>query len=176
MTPGLRSPGRYSAGVQRQYTGTAGKITNCQIGTFLSYVDPDRHNRHRVLIDRELYVPKSWFADPGRLEQACIDGGQVVFATKPQQAWAMIQRAADDPDMLFGWVTGDEAYGGNGPLRGGLEGRGLGYVMAVSCDHQVVLATGKKRADQLVAGLDDRAWQRYSCGPGSKGERHYDWA
>jgi SRSO17 transposase len=170
---GFEKSGRHSAGVQRQYTGTAGKITNCQIGTFLSYVDPDRH---RVLIDRELYVPKSWFADGERLEEAGIDGEQARFATKPQQAWAMIERAADDPDMLFGWVTGDEAYGDNGPLRARLEGRGLGYVMAVSRDHQVALATGKKRADQLVAGLDDRAWQRYSCGPGSKGERYYDWA
>jgi SRSO17 transposase len=164
---GFEKAGRRSAGVQRQYTGTAGKITNCQIGVFLSYVDP---GRHRVLIDRELYLPRSWFAAPDRLTDAAVPDG-VAFATKPEQAWAMIERDADDADFLFGWVTGDEAYGDNGPLRIKLEGRGLAYVMAVSCDHQVTLAGGTKRADHLAAELDPGAWQRYSCGPGSKGER-----
>lgn len=166
---GFEKSGRRSAGVQRQYTGTAGKITNCQIGVFLSYVDP---GRHRVLIDRELYLPKSWFAAPGRLTDAGVPD-EVVFRTKPEQAWAMIERAADDPGFLFGWVNGDEAYGDNGPLRTKLEKRGLAYVMAVSCDHQVILATGKQQADHLTADLAADAWQRYSCGPGSKGERYY---
>jgi SRSO17 transposase len=169
---GFLKAGRRSAGVQRQYTGTAGKITNCQIGVFLSYVDP---GRRRVLVDRELYLPKSWFAAPDRLIDAGVPD-EVVFRTKPEQAWAMIERAADDPEFIFGWVTGDEAYGDNGPLRAKLEGRALNYVMAVSCDHQVTLAGRKRRADQVAAELDDQAWQRYSCGPGSKGERYYDWA
>ena len=169
---GFLKTGRRSVGVQRQYTGTAGKITNCQIGVFLSYVDP---GRHRVLVDRELYLPKSWFAVPDRLTDAGV-GDDLAFATKPEQAWTMIERAADDVDFVFGWVTADEAYGDNGPLRTKLEGRALAYVMAVSCDHQVTLATGKKRADHLAAELDPGAWQRYSCGPGSKGERWYDWA
>jgi SRSO17 transposase len=169
---GFEKAGRRSAGVQRQYTGTAGKITNCQIGVFCSYVDP---GRHRVLIDRELYVPKSWFADGDRLADAGV-GEEVAFATKPELAWAMIERAADDPGFTFGWVTGDEAYGDNGPLRVKLEGRRLNYVMAVSCDHQVTLPTGKHRADRLAAALAADAWQRVSCGPGSKGQRYYDWA
>jgi SRSO17 transposase len=122
-----------------------------------------------------LYLPRSWFAAPDRLTDAAVPDG-VAFATKPEQVWAMIERDADDADFLFGWVTGDEAYGDNGPLRTKLEGRGLAYVMAVSCDHQVTLAGGTKRADHLAAELDPGAWQRYSCGPGSKGERRYDWA
>src|SRR5690606_40689174 len=91
-TPVFRS-GRRSAGVQRQYTGTAGKITNCQIGVFCSYANPDRQ---RVLIDRELYLPESWFADPGRLVDAGVPE-HTRFATKPELAWKMIERAADDP-------------------------------------------------------------------------------
>lgn len=169
---GFEKKGRRSAGVQRQYTGTAGKITNCQIGVFLSYVDP---GRHRVLIDRELYVPKSWFADGDRLADAGVPD-EVRFSTKPELAWAMVERAAEDPGFDFGWVTGDEAYGDNGPLRTRLEKRRLNYVMAVSRDHQIVLAGEKIRADRLAAALDADAWQRYSCGPGSKGERYYDWA
>jgi SRSO17 transposase len=169
---GFEKAGRRSAGVQRQYTGTVGKITNCQIGVFCSYVDP---GRRRVLIDRELYVPRSWFAAPDRLADAGV-GDDLVFATKPELAWAMIERAADDPAFTFGWVTGDEAYGDNGPLRTKLEKRHLNYVMAVSCDHQVRLPTGKHRADRLATELPADAWQRHSCGPGSKGERYYDWA
>ena len=110
---GFEKKGLCSAGVQRQYTGTAGKITNCQIGVFCSYVNPDRA---RVLIDRELYLPESWFADPDRLAGAGVPGG-TGFATKPELAWRMIERAADDPLLTFGWVTGDEAYGDNTALR-----------------------------------------------------------
>jgi hypothetical protein len=110
---GFEKKGRRSAGVQRQYTGTAGKITNCRIGVFCSYVNP---GRQRVLIDRELYLPESWFADPGRLADAGVPE-RARFATKPELAWRMIERAADDPLLVFGWVTGDEAYGDNTALR-----------------------------------------------------------
>lgn len=169
---GFEKKGRRSAGVQRQYTGTAGKITNCQIGVFCSYVSPDRQ---RVLIDRELYLPASWHEDPRRLAEAGVPDG-TRFATKPELAWRMIERAADDPLMAFGWVTGDEAYGDNTVLRGRCQSRGLNHVMAVSCDHPLVLAGGRTRADQAFAALGAAAWQRYSCGQGAKGHRFYDWA
>jgi SRSO17 transposase len=169
---GFEKKGRCSAGVQRQYTGTAGKITSCQIGVFASYVNPDRQ---RVLIDRELYLPASWFAGPDRLADAGAPAG-TVFATKPELAWRMIERAADDPLLSLGWVTGDEAYGDNTVLRGHCRSRGLGHVFAVSCDHPLVLAGTKTRADAAFAALDRDAWQRYSCGDGAKGRRFYDWA
>jgi SRSO17 transposase len=144
--------------VQRQYTGTAGKITNCQIGVFCSYVNPDRQ---RVLIDRELYVPASWFADPGRLADAGVPA-TAEFATKPEPAWRMTERAADDPLLVFGWVTGDEAYGDNTALRDRCRSRGLNYVFAVSCDHPIVLVGTKTRADHAFAALTKMARQRYS--------------
>jgi SRSO17 transposase len=169
---GFEKKGRRSAGVQRQYTGTAGKITNCQIGVFCSYVNPDRQ---RVLIDRELYLPESWFADPARLADAGVAAG-TVFATKPELAWRMIERACDDPLLTFGWVAGDEAYGDNTRLRRRCQSRGLNYVFAVSCDHPLQLAGAKTRADHAFAALDADAWQRYSCGDGAKGKRLYDWA
>nr|BFE28673.1 hypothetical protein GCM10010200_009240 [Actinomadura rugatobispora] len=106
---GFENKGRRSAGVQRQYTGTVGKITNCQIGVFCSYVNPAKD---RVLIDRELYPPESRLAGPERLAEAGVPDG-TVFATKPELAWRMIERACDDPLLVFGWVTGDEAYGDN---------------------------------------------------------------
>src|SRR5690606_23952214 len=164
--------GRRSAGVQRQYTGTAGKITNCQIGVFCSYANPDRQ---RVLIDRELYLPESWFADPGRLVDAGVPE-HTRFATKPELAWKMIERAADDPLLVFGWVTGDEAYGDNTALRQRCAGRGVNYVFAVSCDHPLVLGGARTRADAAFADLGQAAWQRVSCGDGAKGRRWYDWA
>ncbi|CAM4383097.1 IS701 family transposase [Nocardiopsis rhodophaea] len=169
---GFEKKGRRSAGVQRQYTGTAGKITNCQIGVFCSYVNPDQQ---RVLVDRELYVPESWFAEADRLVEAGIPQG-TAFATKPELAWRMIERAADDPLLTFAWVTADEAYGDNTRLRERCKSRGLSHVMAVACDHPLVLAGVKTRADAAFAALDAQAWQRYSCGPGAKGQRFYDWA
>jgi SRSO17 transposase len=169
---GFEKKGRCSAGVQRQYTGTAGKITNCQIGVFASYVNP---SGQRVLIDRELYVPASWFAAPNRLAEAGVPA-HAVFATKPELAWQMIERAADDPLLSFGWVTGDEAYGDNTWLRQRCQSRGLNHVFAVSCDHPLVLAGEKTRADAAFAALAEDAWQRYSCGDGAKGHRFYDWA
>ena len=169
---GFEKSGRCSAGVQRQYTGTAGKITNCQIGVFLAYVVP---GGRRALIDRDLYVPRSWAADRKRCQAAGIpeDTG---FATKPELAKAMIKRVLA-AGLLFGWFTADEAYGDNGPLREWLEATGIAYVVAVSCDHRVPIGAGKAiRTDTLAATIPARGWQRVSCGPGSKGERLYDWA
>ncbi|MBB4772163.1 SRSO17 transposase [Actinomadura catellatispora] len=126
-------------------------------------------------IDRELYVPGSWFTDPDRLADAGVPDA-AVFATKPELAWRMIERAADDPLLVFGWVTGDEAYGDNTALRARCRARGLNHVFAVSCDHPVVLSRTKTRVDHAFAALEDGAWQRYSAGPGAKGQRYYDWA
>jgi SRSO17 transposase len=169
---GFEKSGRCAAGVQRQYTGTAGKITNCQIGVFLAYVVP---GGPRALIDRDLYVPRSWAADRGRCAAAGIpeDTG---FATKPELAKAMIKRVLT-AGLVSGWFTADEAYGDNGPLRQWLEATGIAYVVAVSCDHRVPIGAGKAiRADTLAAKVPARGWQRVSCGPGSKGDRLYDWA
>ena len=169
---GFEKSGACSAGVQRQYTGTAGKITNCQIGVFLAYAVP---GGGRALIDRELYVPRSWTGDPERCAAAGIPPG-TAFATKPQLARAMIKRAAA-AGIPFAWFTADEAYGDNGPLREWLEESGIAYVVAVARDHRVPAGAGRViRADTLAAKIPPAAWQRVSCGPGSKGDRFYDWA
>ena len=170
---GFEKTGARSAGVQRQYTGTAGKITNCQVGVFLAYAVPAAGTR--VLVDRELYIPQSWTGDPGRCAQAGIPE-DAKFATKPQLAEKMIERAIR-AGLPFSWFTADEAYGGNGKLRAWLEEQKVAYVVAVSCDHRVPAGAGRTmRADRLAAKVPVRGWQRYSCGPGSKGERWYDWA
>jgi SRSO17 transposase len=170
---GFLKSGRQSAGVQRQYTGTAGKITNCQIGVFLAYAVPARGRR--VLIDRELYLPRSWREDEGRCAAAGIPG-ELEFATKPALAQKMVERAIK-AGLPFAWFTADEAYGDNGKLRDWLQGAGIAYVVAVACDTQVPAGAGRMiRADQLAAQVPARGWQRMSCGPGSKGERLYDWA
>ena len=169
---GFLKAGSCSAGVQRQYTGTAGKITNCQVGVFLAYAVP---GGGRALIDRELYVPRCWTQDRERCAAAGIPQ-ETRFATKPQLARAMIGRvlAAGIP---FAWFTADEVYGDNGPLREWLESAGVAYVVAVSCDHRVPAGAGRViRADKLAAKIPAAAWQRVSCGPGSKGDRVYDWA
>lgn len=168
---GFEKKGTCSAGVQRQYTGTAGKITNCQIGVFLGYAG----RLGRALVDRELYLPRSsWSDDPVRRARAKVPE-HVGFATKPQLLQAMIERAIT-AGVPFGWVTADEAYGDNGPLRRFLHGRRINYVLAVSCAHHVTTGVGRLRADVLAQTLPDSAWQRRSCGNGAKGHRWYDWA
>jgi SRSO17 transposase len=162
--------GRHSVGVQRQYTGTAGRIENAQVAVFVTYSTTVGH----TLIDREIYLPASWTGDPDRLTAAGVPEG-TVFATKPQLAARMLARALD-AGVSAGWVAGDEVYGNGPALRAGLEARGVGYVLAVACDHRVVTAVGKQRADALVARLPRRAWQRQSAGRGAKGHRYYDWA
>jgi SRSO17 transposase len=168
---GFEKKGTCSAGVQRQYTGTAGKITNCQIGVFLAYAS----GRGRALVDRELYLPRSsWSDDPVRRGRAKVPS-HVGFATKPQLLQAMIERAIA-AKVPFGWVTADEAYGDNGPLRRFLDQRRINYVLAVSRAHQVTTGVSRLRADALVKTLPGSAWQRRSCGNGAKGHRWYDWA
>ena len=159
-----------TAGVQRQYTGTAGRIENAQVAVYLSYAGPAGY----ALIDRELYLPRSWTDDPVRCRAAGIpaDAG---FATKPQLARRMIERAVT-AGMPFAWAAGDEVYGDNGPLRGWLEDSQVRYVLAVSCDHRVPAGAGHLRADALAARLPRRSWQRLSAGDGAKGRRYHDWA
>jgi SRSO17 transposase len=157
--------------VQRQYTGTAGRIENAQVAVYLGYAAPRGH----TLIDRELYLPKSWTADENRCAAAGIPA-TASFATKPQLARRMIERAVV-ATVPFAWVAGDEVYGGNGKLRAWLEDQRIAYVLAVACDHRVPASAGRTvRADQLAARMPRRAWQRLSAGDGAKGHRWYDWA
>jgi SRSO17 transposase len=162
--------GAATAGVRRQYTGTAGRAENAQVAVYLSYAGRGGH----ALIDRELYVPKSWTADPARCRAAGIPA-EAGFATKPALARAMIARTLD-AGVPAAWVTGDEVYGADPGLRADLEDRRAGYVLAVACDHHVAVAAGKRRADELAACLPRSAWQRYSADPGAQGHRCYDWA
>src|ERR687894_678332 len=166
---GFLKKGDKSAGVQRQYSGTAGRIENCQLGVFLTYVS----TRGRALIDRELYLPVSWTDDRERCGEAGI-GADVEFATKPVLAQHMLQRLLDSRAEV-GWFSADEAYGDNPGLRAWLEDKDLNYVMAVSCDARFTTPTGPARADDLAAAAPRTGWQRLSAGPGSKGHRLYDW-
>jgi SRSO17 transposase len=168
---GFLKKGRMSAGVARQYTGTAGRVENCQVGVFLAYCTPDGA---RALIDRELYIPKKWAEDRERCRAAGIADG-VRFATKPELAEAMVSRAVK-AGVPFKWVTGDEAYGGNPGLREFLEGEEIPYVLAVACNAMIETKAGAKRADELARLVPAEAWQRLSCADGSKGPRLYDWA
>jgi SRSO17 transposase len=162
--------GTTTAGVQRQYTGTAGRVDNAQVAVWLVYASSSGH----ALVDRELYLPRSWTADPGRCQAAGVPD-QVGFATKPALARRMLGRALD-AGVPAGWVAGDEVYGADPGLRAELEARGIGYVLAVACDHPVRAGGTTQRADALAAKVPARAWQCVSAGKGAKGHRYYDWA
>lgn len=170
---GFAKKGRKSAGVQRQYSGTLGRIDNCQIGTFLGYVNPAGD---RVLIDRELYIPKeSWFDDPYRCAEADIPV-DVEFATRPQQVAAMLDRAVA-ADVPFAWFTADEEFGQNPGLRKHLENAGTAYVMAIPKNTEITDATGRQATiEESSARVRPTNWIRRSCGIGSKGYRVYEWA
>jgi SRSO17 transposase len=169
---GFVKKGMHSIGVQRQYSGTAGRIENSQVAVFLSYASP----RGRALIDRRVYLPRSWTDDPDRCTAAGIPD-QVQFATKPELALQMVT-AAVAAGVGAAWVASDELYGDNRAFRDGVQALGLGYVLAVSRNHLIPVDGGKTRvrADRLAAELSDTAWHRYSAGTGSKGPRWYDWA
>jgi SRSO17 transposase len=168
---GFLKKGTRSAGVQRQYSGTAGRVENCQIGTFLAYASPRGH----ALIDRELYVPESWTADRARCQGAGIPD-EVEFATKPRQAMAMLGRAID-AGVAFAWVTADEAYGQVKYLRVWLEQHDAPYVLATKCNDTLITSdAGERRAEELISELPARAWRRLSVGAGAHGPRDYDWA
>jgi SRSO17 transposase len=170
---GFAKKGKKSAGVQRQYSGTLGRIDNCQIGTFLAYVNTAGD---RVLIDRELYIPKkSWFGDPGRCAEAGIPP-ELEFATRPAQVAAMIRRALA-AGVGFRWFTADEEFGQNPGLRDYLEDEHLAYVMAIPKSTEFTDATGRVVTIKDLPGqLHPNAWHRRACGIGTKGFRVYDWA
>jgi SRSO17 transposase len=170
---GFVKKGTRSAGVARQYTGTAGRIENAQVGVFLAYAS----RAEVALIDRDLYLPKVWTDDRTRCRAAGIDG-DVEFATKPQLGQVMLQRALD-AGVPFGWVTGDTVYGGDRRLRMWLEQHAIPHVMAVKCTEPLLAMTdrgpGQVPAEQLLAGVPAAHWLRLSAGQGSKGKRLYDW-
>jgi SRSO17 transposase len=167
---GFLKKGTKSAGVQRQYSGTAGRIENCQIGVLLAFAG--RHGR--AFLDRELYLPEEWAQDAPRRKEAGIPKG-VRFATKPALAVRMIERALDG-GVQAAWVTGDEVYGSDGKLRRALEQRRQAYVLAVRSDQAVCVGFQQHRVKALTAALPAEAWQRLSAGDGAKGPRWYDWA
>ena len=167
---GFVKKGTRSAGVQRQYSGTAGRVENCQLGVFCAYATA----KGRALIDRELYLPKSWTDDRGRCREAGVPD-DVQFAAKTELARAMLGRALD-AGVPAAWVTADEAYGRDGKFRAWLEQRRIGYVVAVAANQAVRGDAGTSRADVLAAHAPGQAWKRRSCGDGSKGPRVFDWA
>lgn len=159
-----------TVGVQRQYTGTAGRVENAQVAVYLTYAGARGH----AMIDRELYLPRSWTEDDQRCAQAGVPD-DIEFLTKPALAAGMICRALD-AGAPARWVAGDEVYGADPALRTELEIRRVGYVLGIGCDRRVPTAFGLVRADTLTARLPKRAWQRLSAGAGAKGQRYYDWA
>src|SRR3982750_4339600 len=170
---GFLKQGRASCGVGRQYTGSAGKIANCQIGVFAAYVSDKGH----ALIDRALYLPKAWTDDPARRAATHIPPG-TVFATKPRLARGVIKRAIA-AGVPFGWVAGDTIYG-VGEIEMALRRAGKGYVLGANAT-DVFHSWGQKpsvagTAEAIAAGLEAGAWQRLSAGDGTKGERLSDWA
>jgi SRSO17 transposase len=162
--------GTATVAVQRQYTGTAGRIENAQVAVYLTYATRAGHAQ----IDRALYLPASWAGDQERRAAAGVPA-DAEFATKPELARQMIVRALDG-GAAAPWVAGDEVYGADPRLRRELENHATGYVLAVACSHHVRTAAGPQRADAIAAALPRRAWQRLSAGQGSKGPRYYDWA
>lgn len=162
--------GTRSVGVRRQYTGTAGRIENAQVAVYLTYAAPGGH----AFVDRALYLPKSWCDDHDRRARAGVPEA-VGFATKPQLAAAMIDRAVK-AGASASWVAGDEVYGGDAMLRARIRARGLGYVMQTAANRHVTTAVGKIPVRDLAARMPATAWQTYSAGEGSKGPRYYSWA
>lgn len=170
---GFLKQGKASCGVGRQYTGSAGKITNCQIGVFASYVSRHGH----AFIDRALYLPKAWTDDPERLAAAHVPDN-VRFATKPALALTMIERAIAS-NVPFSWVAADSVYG-VGDIEMALKRAAKGYVLGVSANHPF-RSWGKPlavagTAKDIAEALPEDSWQRLSAGDGTKGARLHDWA
>jgi len=170
---GFLKQGKASCGVARQYTGSAGKITNCQIGVFAAYVSRHGH----AFIDRALYLPKAWTSDPARMAGAHVPP-DTSFATKPALALTMVDRAIA-AGVPFAWVAADTVYG-TGEVEMALRGAGKGYVLGVSATSQFNSWGAKPpvagTAAEIAGKLDPAAWRRLSAGAGAKGERLFDWA
>src|SRR5689334_11585319 len=170
---GFLKQGKASCGVARQYTGSAGKVTNCQIGVFAAYVSRHGH----ALIDRALYLPKAWTDDPARLAAAHVPPG-ITFATKPRLALTIIERAIA-AEVPFAWVAADSVYG-VGEIETALRRSGKGYVLGVNAAHPFNSWGDKPpvagTAEAIARDLEPAAWRRLSAGEGAKGPRLYDWA
>jgi SRSO17 transposase len=170
---GFLKQGKASCGVARQYTGSAGKITNCQIGVFAAYVSDKGH----AFIDRRLYLPQDWTKNPARLRAAHVPE-EVGFTTKPRLALDMIEGAIN-AGVSFGWVAADTVYG-TGEVEMALRRSGKGYVLGVSATQPFNSWIGKPEvagtAEAIARGLEPSAWVRLSAGEGTKGARLYDWA
>ena len=166
---GFVKKGKHSVGVSRQYSGTAGRIENCQIGVFLSYASPLGH----TLLDRELYLPSSWTDDRERCRRAAVPDKR-EFKTKPELAQQMLERTFA-AGITFAFITGDSVYGDNRPLRQWLEERKQSYVLAVSGKETVWRLKQQYSVKALLSSLPSEGWQRLSAGTGTKGVRWYDW-
>jgi SRSO17 transposase len=167
---GFLKKGAKSVGVKRQYSGTAGRIENCQVGVFLCYAT----SQGAALIDRALYLPKDWAEDPERRTEAGVPEA-LTFQTKPRLAEAMIARALD-AGMPSAWVTGDTIYGSDRRLRMFLEQRQQPFVLAVPKNEKLWHGgPDYYAASELAAKVEPEAWRRLSAGEGSKGPRFYDW-
>ena len=171
---GFLKKGEKSVGVQRQYSGTAGRIENSQIGVFLAYAS----GKGRTLLDRELYLPQVWAEDRERRREAGVPES-VGFRTKGQLARQMLERAVES-ELPFAWFTGEEVYGSDRRLRLWLEQEGVPHVLAIKRSEKLWALTERGplqvRADRLAAQVDDADWVRCSAGDGAKGPRVYDWA
>ena len=169
---GFLKQGKASCGVGRQYTGSAGKITNCQIGVFATYASRHGH----AFIDRRLYLPKAWTDDPARMAAAHVPSS-TAFATKPALARRMIEQAIA-AGVPFAWVAADTVYG-VGEIETALRRAGKGYVLGVASSHRFG-SWGKPAiagtAEEIARDLDTPAWKRLSAGEGTKGPRLHDWA
>jgi SRSO17 transposase len=170
---GFLKQGKASCGVGRQYTGSAGKITNCRIGVFAAYVSGHGH----AFIDRALYLPKDWVKDPARLAAAHVPEG-VAFATKPRLALGMVERAIV-AGVPFAWVAADAVYG-TGEVEMALRRAGKGYVLGTNATQPFNSWIGKPEvsgtAEEIARALAPSAWKRLSAGEGTKGPRLSDWA
>ena len=167
---GFLKKGEKSVGVQRQYSGTAGRVENCQVGVFLGYTTSKGH----VLIDRELYLPESWIKDRARRKEAHVPK-DTRFHTKPELGRRMLKHAFAQ-GIPIQWVTGDSVYGDNGKLRQWLEENKHPYVLAVSSNMHVFADWREATVAEFQRELTEQDWHRLSAGEGSKGPRIYDWA
>ena len=167
---GFLNKGEHSVGVQRQYSGTAGRIENCQIGVFLAYAAARGH----TFLDRALYVPEEWAQDKQRRRAAGVPE-EVRFATKPVLARQRIERALQN-GVPARWVSGDSVYGNDGKLRLWLEEQQMSHVLGVSGNHFVWIGAAQQKVSTVAAQFSAEDWRRLSAGQGSKGPRWYEWA
>ena len=166
---GFLKQGKKSCGVMRQYSGTAGRVENCQIGVFLTYAS----SKGFTMLDRRLYLPKEWAEDAMRRKAAGVPE-EVVFQTKPQMALTMLQEAAK-AEVPFLWVTGDSVYGDFRDIRGWVESQSKGYVLCVSRKEHVWLGFTQHQVGELLQTIPEGTWCVQSAGPGAKGERLFEW-